>query len=93
MPDRAIQMSTFLAACGLGSAEVVQIVGDASARRYFRARDQGRTFVVMDVDPVCDHKTSEFIEIAMALRENGLSAPEVYESDLTSGFLLLEDLI
>ncbi len=33
-----------------------------------------------------------FVAIGIALRERGLSAPEVYDADLDAGFLLLEDL-
>lgn len=33
-----------------------------------------------------------FVAVARALRERGLSAPQVYSADLEAGFLLLEDL-
>jgi tRNA threonylcarbamoyl adenosine modification protein YjeE len=33
-----------------------------------------------------------FVAVGTALRERGLSAPEIYDADLDAGFLLLEDL-
>jgi len=66
------------------------MIGDASTRRYFRVDVRGASFVVMDAPP--EHENCHaFVAIAKALREVGLNTPDILESDLTQGFLLLTD--
>ena len=67
---------------------------DASFRRYFRL-DSNRaargSVIIMDAPP--DREDCRpFLHAAQVFREAGLSVPEVIESDLDAGFLLLEDL-
>ncbi len=65
---------------------------DASFRRYFRYHtDSGNSSIVMDAPPEqepCD----QFVAIARQLHRAGLHAPEVIETNLSEGFLILEDL-
>ncbi|MDX1569379.1 MAG: phosphotransferase [Xanthomonadales bacterium] len=64
---------------------------DASFRSYWRVRVGGQRFILMDAPP--DKEDSRpFVDVAARLRRAGLHAPEIITSDLTSGFLLLEDL-
>lgn len=48
MTDRADAMRDFLARAGWGAAEIAPLPGDASTRRYARARLGGRVAMVMD---------------------------------------------
>ena len=64
---------------------------DASFRRYFRIRQDGQSWIVMDAPPE-NEDCSAFVRIAQAWREQGLNLPEVLEQDLSQGLLLLSDL-
>ena len=65
--------------------------GDASFRRYWRARLDGRTYVLMDAPPDAE-AIERFVRIAGRLRSLGLNAPEVYAEEAAQGLLLLSDL-
>lgn len=63
---------------------------DASFRRYFRViYNQGQQ-IVMDAPPEREN-IKPFICIAELLKKSGLNVPEIYQKNLTQGFLLLED--
>jgi aminoglycoside/choline kinase family phosphotransferase len=65
---------------------------DASFRRYFRLPSATHgSLVVMDAPPDKED-CRPFIEIAAALRQAGVSAPQVLAADLELGFLILSDL-
>ncbi|WP_299686332.1 phosphotransferase [uncultured Tateyamaria sp.] len=90
---RADLAAAFLAATGWGAAHRVNIAGDASNRRYDRLRDaDGGTAVLMDAPPAKGESVRPFVRITHALRDLGLSAPQVLAEDDDHGFLLLEDL-
>lgn len=64
---------------------------DASFRRYFRITTNTTTFIVMDAPP--DKEPLEpFLRAASDLAQTGVHTPQIYQHDLNSGFLLLEDL-
>lgn len=75
-------------------AERKPLAGDASNRKYERLTDpvSGKTAVLMDAPPEKGEDVRPFIEMARYLRDQGLSAPEIYAEDKDHGFLLLEDL-
>lgn len=76
---------------GLADFELAPASSDASFRRYFRVRFAGETRIVMDAPP--EHGSSApFVALARALGALGLHVPEVYQTDLEQGFLLLGDL-
>jgi aminoglycoside/choline kinase family phosphotransferase len=64
---------------------------DASFRRYFRARTENASYVVMDAPPD-QESLNGFIDIDRALIELGVHAPIIHQINLDDGFLLLEDL-
>jgi aminoglycoside/choline kinase family phosphotransferase len=66
------------------------ITGDASARRYFRLRKDGRTAILMDASRIREI-VAPFLQINEHLRQIGLSTPEIVAEDVENGFLLLED--
>ncbi|MDP3876267.1 MAG: phosphotransferase [Methylobacter sp.] len=63
---------------------------DASFRRYFRVQTPGQQFIVMDAPP--NKENSEpFIRIAKLLRQSQVNVPDIFQQNLSDGFLLLED--
>ena len=72
-------------------AEIRNIAGDASFRRYFRVQVHGESRVLMDAPPTAED-VGPFMAIGHRLREVGLHAPEIFYADAANGFLLLEDL-
>jgi aminoglycoside/choline kinase family phosphotransferase len=64
---------------------------DASFRRYFRVVHNGENFIVMDAPPG-QEDSRPFVTVSGILFDAGLHVPEVIDSDLAQGFLLLSDL-
>jgi aminoglycoside/choline kinase family phosphotransferase len=71
--------------------EIAPASADASFRRYFRAKADGASWIVMDAPP--EHEDCRpFVHVAALLADAGLHAPAVLAQDLRQGFLLLTDL-
>ncbi|MGL5147630.1 MAG: phosphotransferase, partial [Plesiomonas shigelloides] len=66
------------------------ISGDASFRRYFRARCQGQSLVIMDT-PVALIPTEPFVAVRDAYAAAGLPVPHIMARDDAMGFIALED--
>ena len=65
---------------------------DASFRRYFRVTlPSGDTRIVMDAPPELED-CRPFLQVAALFRDAGVHVPEVFDTDLAQGFLLLSDL-
>ena len=75
----------------LAGGELMPASDDASFRRYFRIKKGDISRIVMDAPPKNEDCRS-FINVAGALRDMGVNAPQVLTADLTEGFLLLTDL-
>lgn len=78
---------------------IIDSVGqDSSIRRYFRVKKGKSRAILMETVPdgsshaTPGHSLGDFIRIAEWLNTIGLKAPEIYERDEVSGYLLLEDL-
>ncbi len=100
-------IAAFLKKVGLESAQRSFLQGDASARRYESLKGDRPMILMdspaqPDGPPIRDGKpysqiahlaenVTAFAAIAQGLRAAGLSAPEIYESDLDNGILLIED--
>jgi hypothetical protein len=89
--NRQAQLQDFLSHCGLKGAHRTAVAGDASFRRYDRLKLDGKSYILMDAPPP-EEDCLPFVLIAEHLFNNGFSAPEILQQDLTNGFLLLEDL-
>lgn len=63
---------------------------DASARKYYRAKKDGTSYVVMDAPPPFE-EISEFVRKAEIFKSLGLRTPRIFASDAAHGLLLLED--
>ena len=64
---------------------------DASFRSYWRVRAGDASWIVMDAPPDRE-PIAPWLDIGARLRATGLHAPEVFASDPTQGFVLMEDL-
>jgi hypothetical protein len=72
------------------AAELEPVSGDASFRRYFRARGEEGSWIAVDAPP--EHEDCEpFIAIAQGWLTQGVPVPRVIASDLEQGFMLLDD--
>ncbi len=81
----------FLTRHGWGMAEVRPLAGDASFRKYDRARRGDEVAVLMDAPPP-QEDVAPFVAIARWLVEADFPAPRILAEDRAQGFLLLEDL-
>jgi N-acetylmuramate 1-kinase len=86
---------------GVG-ADVTTLVGDASARRYYRVRTGGTpaSVVVMELPPDAPPPVSpgvglpgpSFVELQRYLHGAGFPVPAVFRADLAVGLIAIEDL-
>ncbi len=76
---------------GKAGSPIVPASTDASFRSYWRVRDVDNSPILMDAPPQRED-IGAWLMIADRLRTGGLHAPAVYASDLTNGFILMEDL-
>lgn len=63
---------------------------DASFRRYFRVKSQGKSWIAMDAPPDKED-CKPFVKVATAFHHLGVTVPEIYAQDLTHGFLVITD--
>lgn len=74
-----------------GRIELESVSGDASFRRYFRARIGDDSYIAVDAPP--EHEDNQtFVHLSNLLLTSGVSAPKVYSVDYDLGFMLLVDL-
>ncbi|MFY0659674.1 MAG: phosphotransferase [Shimia sp.] len=93
MSEREALIDAFLANSEWANAQICDLAGDASARRYKRLKlASGTTAVLMDAPDEDGNGTDQFARMARFLTNKGLSAPQVYLEDHSQGLLLLEDL-
>lgn len=88
--ERDKEIKRFLVEQGLAQATCVKMTGDASARRYMRVTDKGRSMILMDAPPQSE-KIHPFLDIARLLNGMKLRVPHIYAADITHGLILLED--
>ena len=83
-------LDEFLESAGWGGAEVEPLVGDASFRRYFRVRQDGRSAMLMDAPPPHEDP-GPFLDVGTWLAEHGHRAPGIHAEDRARGLVLIED--
>ena len=66
------------------------VAGDASNRRYFRARLGGVSYVLVEAPPATE-KNEAFLTVRGLLAAAGVTVPALFGADLERGFLLLVD--
>jgi len=71
--------------------EISVASSDASFRRYFRVKQNGSSWIVMDAPP--EHEDIvPFVAIAEFLASFDIHVPKIFAKNLEQGFLLLSDL-
>ena len=70
--------------------ELEPVSGDASFRRYFRARLGQRSFIAVDAPP-SNEDTEAFVRISRLFHDAGVRTPAVLSVDYKQGFMLLDD--
>ena len=89
--EREALKAIFLSNNNLDDEKRIKLKKDASYRQYERIiKNTGESYILMDAPPEKE-KTTPFIQMANFLRNNNLSAPEIFATDIENGFLLLED--
>ncbi|MGD9843059.1 MAG: aminoglycoside phosphotransferase family protein [Steroidobacteraceae bacterium] len=71
--------------------DITAASADASFRRYFRIRQDDKTFIVMDAPPDKED-VRPFVKVAKLLHAAGVHVPQVLAEDVANGYLLLTDL-
>ncbi len=92
MPDRRSEITRFIAGAGWAGADVMPLAGDASARNFFRLRRDEGSAILMDDPGISGGATERFVALALWLRSEGFSAPDVLAADPPLGLALVEDL-
>jgi aminoglycoside/choline kinase family phosphotransferase len=83
-------LQKFLKINNINFLSLERIQNDASKRHYYRIRNHKKKILVMD-SSLEKASLEKFIKISFWLKENGFSCPNIYNFDIKSGFLLLED--
>lgn len=72
---------------------VEKLPGDASTRRYYRIRAQGRSFIAMRMEEFSkEGHDLPFLVVQRHLSTAGIDVPAILDVDPSQGFILLEDL-
>lgn len=80
----------FLTKTAWSGAAGEYLAGDASARKYYRLHQDGRSAILMDASQNLD-SVEPFIRLNRHLSRIGFSVPEILAADEAAGRLLLED--
>lgn len=70
---------------------IERLTGDASTRKYYRVHCTDQSYVVCLDNPTEINK-NPFVQIQSFLYENGIRVPNIYDRDVSKGYLLEEDL-
>jgi N-acetylmuramate 1-kinase len=76
---------------GMKPERIEPASADASFRRYFRAFNNGATYIVMDAPPGKED-VRPYLKVTRLLEALGAHVPHVHQADTDRGLLLLEDL-
>ena len=68
----------------------IPLAGDASARRYYRLRGQGVSYIAMDASRLKE-SVAPFVRLNKTLSAAKVRVPRIYAYDVEQGFVLLED--
>lgn len=70
---------------------IERLTGDASTRKYYRLNCSDQSYVVCLDNPTEINK-NPFVQIQGFLFENNIRVPNIYDRDVSKGYLLEEDL-
>ena len=83
-------MKSWLTGLGYTDYELTPASEDASFRRYFRLRQGGQSWIVMDAPPQKE-SCEAFVKVARKLSAARLNAPDINHENHADGFLLMTD--
>ena len=63
---------------------------DASFRKYYRLSKNDKTFLLMD-SSLEKASLAPFLDVTQRLQNAGVKVPQIYEKELTLGYLIIED--
>jgi aminoglycoside/choline kinase family phosphotransferase len=90
MDIRQKQLVSYLKTIFKETINLSKVADDASFRRYFRLHTKKKTFIIMDAPPIKEN-AQLFITLAKSLKKFKNPTPEIFEYDLTQGFVIIED--
>lgn len=82
---------------GVAKGEVLNLVdkltGDASTRRYYRLFTDKKSYVVCLDNPITDPEVNHpFVSYQNFLHQSGVRVPQIWDKNLSKGYILEEDL-
>ena len=87
---REQELTTWLSDKGYDSLSLSILSADASFRQYYRVNKNNISYAVMDCPPE-DESLDTFLKITDKLQQAKLNVPEIFDCDLTKGFLVITD--
>ena len=88
--DRKFLLKDFLSLHGFDDYVSQALPHDASFRRYFRLINGDKTVILKDSPPEY-YNLQPYINISQHLTHNGLPVPKIFNYDINTGFMILED--
>jgi aminoglycoside/choline kinase family phosphotransferase len=87
---REQELTTWLSDKGYDCSSLSILSADASFRQYYRVNKNNISYAVMDCPPE-DESLDTFLKITDKLQQAKLNVPEIFDCDLTKGFLVITD--
>jgi len=91
MPQLRAKLEQYLAAKGIDSP-LEPLTPDASTRRYFRYRHDGRAVVACVYPDDIKHLAVSYMDVSRVFRDNDLPVAEVHDFDEVLSVIVVEDL-
>lgn len=85
------KLEQYLAEKGIDSA-LEPLTPDASTRRYFRLKQDGRPVVACVYPDEIKHLAVSYMDVSRVFHENGLPVAQVHDFDEVLGVIVVEDL-
>ena len=87
---REQELTRWLSDKGYDGSSLSILSADASFRQYYRVNKNNISYAVMDCPPE-DESLDTFLKITDKLQQAKLNVPEIFDCDLTKGFLVITD--
>ena len=87
---REQELTRWLSDKGYDGSSLSILSADASFRQYYRVNKNNISYAVMDCPPE-DESLDTFLKITDKLQQAKLNVPEIFDSDLAKGFLVITD--
>jgi len=84
------QVSEYIQTTPYKEYEINVASADASFRKYYRLTKEDKSFLLMD-SSLEKESLAPFLDVTQRLKNAGVNVPEIYEQNLSLGYLILED--